>query len=128
MTRRRLTIFMLVAVTVSGALTGVHGNEGRHKCPMMGMSDCCEKAGLQAATPQVSAARLCCALNCTEPGTTNPTGAFNVSPSLSLAAHSGVVPPAVAASPYALPHHAYSSPSPPKDSHPAYIRHLALLI
>lgn len=126
--RKRFTVFMLIAALAGSALAGVHGNESAHKCPMMGMSDCCETAALQSAAPQVSAARLCCALNCTEPGTTGPTNAFNLSSSLSLAVQVGVVPPIAAASPYASPPHPYSSLSPPRDSHPAYIRHLALLI
>jgi hypothetical protein len=67
-------------------------------------------------------------LNCTEPGTTGPTGSFNISLSLSVALHVGAIPPAaVAVSHPALPR-SYPAIRHPQDSHPAYIRHLALLI
>jgi hypothetical protein len=128
MMRKWFTVLILIAALTGSALAGVHGNESAHKCPMMGMSDCCETATLQTGAPQVTAARLCCTLNCTEPGTTGPTGTFNLSSSLSLAVHSGVVPPPAAANPYTAQPHSYSSPSPARDSHPTYIRHLALLI
>jgi hypothetical protein len=125
---KRFTVLILIAAITGSALAGVHGNESQHKCPMMGMSDCCETAALHTGAPQVTAARLCCTLNCTEPGTTGPTGTFNLSPSLSLMIHTGVVPPPAATNPYGAQPHSYSSLSPPQGSHPAYIRHLALLI
>jgi hypothetical protein len=129
MMRKWFTAFILIAVITGSTVAGVHRNTGAHHCPMMGMSDCCETAGSQATAPVVSAARLCCALNCTEPGTTGPSGAFNISSSMSVALHVGVVPPAA---PAAVPHPALSRSYPAtrhqQDSHPAYIRHLALLI
>ena len=36
-----------------------------------GMMDCCKKALEQDASPHVAAARLCCAMNCNEPGSTS---------------------------------------------------------
>ena len=126
--RRWFTAFILIAAITGSALAGVHGNESAHKCPMMGMSDCCETAAQDTGAPQVTAARLCCTLNCTEPGTTGPTAIFNLSPSLSLMIYTGVVPPAATTSPYGGLPDSYSSPSPPQASHPTYIRHLALLI
>jgi hypothetical protein len=128
MIRKQFTVFILIAAMCVGALAGVHGNESAHKCPMMGMSDCCETAAQHTGAPQVTAARLCCTLNCTEPGTAGPTGTFNLSPSLSLMIYAGAVPPAAMTSPHGELPDSYSSPSPPQDSHPAYIRHLALLI
>ena len=127
--RNRVTTFVLIAVVAVGALAGVHSHAGEHDCPMAGMADdCCAKAREDGGEPQVSAARLCCALNCTEPGTTGPTGAFELSSTVAQALHSGAVPPAVAAtSQQPLPRSRHVSESPP-DSHPAYIRHLALLI
>lgn len=126
--RKCFTVLVLIAAIAGSALAGIHRSPGEHKCPMMGMSDCCETAAQHTGAPQVTAARLCCTLNCTEPGTTGPTGVFNLSPSLPLMLHAGAVPPAATNSPYGALPHSYPSPSPPQDSHPAYIRHLALLI
>ena len=125
--RKRLTIFVLVAGLVAGALGGVPTHAGAHDCPMKGMAeDCCATARGHDGAMEVSAARLCCALNCTEPGTTAPAGTLRLSPTVALTLHSGAVPPAVTASPQLLlPRSASESPP---DSHPAYIRHLALLI
>ena len=129
--RKRATSFVLIAAMIGSALAGVHAPAVEHHCPMAGMdmSDCCDKAHEQSESPAVSAARLCCALNCTEPGTTNPTGAFKISPSGASALYAGATPPIAAAT---LPHpalsHPYTSSGPPAYSSPAYIRHLALLI
>lgn len=126
--RKRVTTFVLIAAVAVGALAGVDSHAGEHDCPMAGMADdCCAKAREDGGEPRVSAARLCCALNCTEPGTTVPTGASELSSSVAPALHSGAVPPAAAASWQPLPRSRQASESPP-DSHPAYIRHLALLI
>lgn len=127
--RKRVTTFILTAAVAVGALTGVHAHAGEHDCPMAGMgADCCATAREDGGKPQVSAARLCCALNCTEPGTTGPTGAFELSATAVLALYTGAVPPAAASSSWQpRPRSRRASESPP-DSHPAYIRHLALLI
>ena len=44
-----------------------------------GMMDCCKKALEQNDSPHVAAARLCCAMNCNEPGSTssNPSQSFS---------------------------------------------------
>ena len=126
--RKRVTTLFLIAAVAVGALTGVHAHAGEHDCPMAGMgADCCATAREDGGEPQVSAARLCCALNCTEPGTTGPAGAFELPATAVLALYSWAVPPAAAASWQPLPRSRRASESPP-DSHPAYIRHLALLI
>jgi hypothetical protein len=126
--RKRLTIFVLVAGLLAGPLGGVPAHAGEHDCPMKGMADdCCATARGHGGATEVSAARLCCALNCTEPGTTAPAGALRLSPTVALTLHGGAVPPPAAdASPQPLLPRPESE-SPP-DSHPAYIRHLALLI
>ncbi len=123
-----LTSFVLVAGLTAGALAGVHSHGDEHNCPMKGMGDgCCAKAREHAGPPEVSAARLCCALNCTEPGTTGPTGTFELSPAVAAALHTGAVPPAEATPRHPLTRF-HTPPESPPDSHPAYIRHLALLI
>jgi hypothetical protein len=134
MTRKWFTAFILIAAITGGALAGVHNDAGKHRCPMESMmGDCCATAAhgqeQQEQDPQVSAARLCCALNCSEPGTTVPTGSFNISSQLSAVLYAGAAPPAgaLAQHPAQLLRPDPASQHPP-DSHPAYIRHLALLI
>lgn len=126
--REWFTAFILIAAMTGGALAGVHSSVGEHSCPMASMGDCCATAHAQGGGPQVSAARLCCALNCTEPGTTGPTGAFNISSQLSTVLHAGGVPPVASAAPHPALPRSYQSSRHPPDSHPAYIRHLTLLI
>lgn len=103
----------------------MHSDE--QECPMTGMMDCCKKAQAQEQTPEVRAARLCCVLNCNEPGTTAPAGIFNDSPRLAVALYGALIPRYTT---FTQPGFTRSS-SPPglqNDSHPTYIRHLALLI
>jgi len=126
---KRVTTFVLIAAVAVGALSGVHAHAGEHDCPMAGMgADCCATAREDGGEPQVSAARLCCALNCTEPGTKGPTGSFELSPTAAPALHSGAVPPAAAAASWQPPPRSRQASESPPGSHPAYIRHLALLI
>lgn len=126
--RKWLTSFVLVAGLAVGSLSGVHPHGDEHNCPMKGMGDdCCAKARRRGGTPEVSAARLCCALNCTEPGTTGPTSTFGLLATAGPALHTGAMPSIEATPRHPLTHFYTPSESPP-DSHPAYIRHLALLI
>jgi hypothetical protein len=91
-----------------------------------GMMDCCKKAMEQSNSPQVAATRLCCAMNCNEPGSTSGSA------SQSFSQISSVPTPLIVA---AFP--AASVLKPSRDryeattstrSKPAYILNLALLI
>lgn len=124
--RKRLTALFLLLLMAGSTLAGVPLHSGDRECPMAGKMDCCARARMKSNRPEVKAARLCCALNCTEPGTTPPAGSFHVSPQLAAVLNCVLVPrtdsfqglePALSSSP------GYS-----KNSSPAYIRHLALLI
>lgn len=124
-----LIAFVLLMIVTGNVLAGIpmpsHSDE--QECPITGMMDCCKKAQMNAETPEVRSAQLCCVLNCNEPGPTAPTGTYNASPL-----------PAVALSGALIPRYStFSNPglvrsnSPPglqRGTHPAYIRHLALLI
>lgn len=118
---------ILIVALAGGAVSGMPLHEAEQGCPMMGMPDCCQKAQAQSNTPAVQAARLCCALNCTSPGTTTPASSFQFSPSIAVSLHGAVISRPVALLNVKL----LQTNSPPgyqQDSHPAYIRHLALLI
>jgi len=123
-----LTAAILLLAMVGGVLAGtpMPAHSGEKECPMTGMTDCCEKAHAPADAPEVRAAQLCCALNCSEPSPTAPAGSFNFSPP-PAALESAVVPHRV----FPLNQGLARSNSPPglqAPSNPAYIRHLALLI
>ena len=125
---RWLTAFVLLVVMVGGVLAGtpLPMHSGEKECPMTGMMDCCAKAQMRNEAPEVRTARLCCALNCSEPSPTVPAGNFNFSPPVA-ALQSAVV----AYNILPLNPRLARSNSPPglqTPSYPAYIRHLALLI
>jgi hypothetical protein len=97
--------------------------------PGMAGMDCCKKAAqAESLKPEVSAARLCCALNCSLSGTTGSTGSKLPRPSSSqaIALHPSAAQSLVG--PQHLSIRASWADSPPPYSNPAYIRHLALLI
>ena len=128
--RVRITSLVVLLILAGGAVSGVplHSNEQECSMEMAGM-DCCKKAAqTESLTPEVSTARLCCALNCPQSGTTGSTESRLPRPSTSetVAVHPASVQPLLGS-----PHLSFRSSwadSPPPYSNPAYIRHLALLI
>jgi hypothetical protein len=122
--RKRLISLVLAIGVVSGIVSiGSHGSE--KACPMANLPDCCKKAQSASVSPEVSLARLCCTLNCSEPGTGGSASA-----SLS---HQPSSLPSVATVTHVLLfnqiHLAKRPPGPsPAPSNPKYIEHLALLI
>src|SRR5882724_2910507 len=126
----RLASLALVLVIGGSVFAGIplHANEQECSMPEMAGMDCCKRAA-QAETkaPEVSAARLCCALNCSQNGTTGSTESRLPRPSASQAIpiHPAFVQPVE--SPHLFLRSSWAD-SPPPYSNPAYIRHLALLI
>jgi len=125
---RKLTNFLLILTVASSVAAGVPLHSNEQECSMGGDMDCCKKALLATQTPQVAAARLCCAVNCSTDGTSNPTSNSNLSPqSQSVVSTHPASGLAVLNSHFAL-RFIVTSHGPPTYSEPAYIRHLALLI
>ena len=93
----------------------------------MGDMDCCKAALMLSQSREASVARLCCALNCSNKGTT-PTNGVKLSPQLQLTIAAYAPIPQALLTSRALFHRFGPSHGPPSDSHPAYIRNLALLI
>ncbi|HLO01239.1 MAG TPA: hypothetical protein VK208_22465 [Pyrinomonadaceae bacterium] len=127
---KRLPSLILLFVLAGSAFAGIPLPTGEDACsmgqPMEGM-DCCKAALMGGASPEVAAARLCCVVNCSHEGSTPPSG-LRVSPqSQPLVSDYLPVTPSLPAS-ILLTRHSSRSHGPPIDSHPAYIRHLALLI
>ena len=128
--RIRLTSLILVLMLSGSAFAGVPVKFGEQSCSMdhsMGDMDCCKVALMPGKDVQAATARLCCALDCSREGTA-PTKGSRFAPQMQLTVIS--YPP--------IPHVLLTSqlgnrlfdPShgPPGDSHPTYIRNLALLI
>jgi hypothetical protein len=110
---------MLIAAVGVGA----HQQEG--SCPMSKLPDCCKKA--RSHGPEASIARLCCNLNCSEPGSTGNSN------SSSFSAQQGAAPnlpvaPGVAQFDFRIVLPRHSQQIHLTDSSPKYITHLALLI
>src|SRR3989442_943146 len=127
----RLASLALVLVIGGSVFAGLplHSNEEECSLPGMASMDCCKKAAqAEGLKPEISTARLCCALNCSQSGTTGSRGSQLPRPSTSqvIAIHPASGQPVVGP-----PHLSLCSSwahSPPSYSNPAYIRHLALLI
>ena len=129
--RIRLTSLILVLMLSGSAFAGVPVQfGGEQSCSMdhaMGDMDCCKAALMPSGNTQVATARLCCALNCSKEGTA-PTNGVRFAPQLQLTVIS--YPPIPQALLISQLRSQIFGPShgPPGDSHPAYIRNLALLI
>src|SRR5258707_15809021 len=126
----RLASLVLVLVIGGSVFAGIplHSNEQECSMPDMAGMDCCEKAAQsESLTPEVSTARLCCALNCSQTGTTGSTGSQLSRPSSqAIAIHPSSAQPLVGTLHLSI--RSRWEDSPPPYSNPAYIRHLALLI
>jgi len=123
--RKWITSSVLILVLLSSAGgVGAHQNEG--SCPLSSLPNCCKKAQSTGNTSEVSMARLCCNLNCSEPGSGGSSSYANF-----------VSPQGATALAVELPHQVITS-SPAQfgyiqiahlpESKPKYIQHLALLI
>ena len=125
----RLTALLLICALGASVAAGAALPHEEHACPMHmsdGAMDCCVLAELQSNAPEVTAARLCCALNCTQGA---PPGRQVEAPRAQQTAQNQ---PHFAKimQPHAhllrAPFVAYTSPA--AHSPPAYIQHAALLI
>src|SRR5258705_2151074 len=122
--RKWFTAFILVAALLGGAF-GVGAHEGEGSCPMSNMPDCCKKAQSANSTPEVSLARLCCNLNCSEPGSGGSDASFSLLP------QPGTAPEAIVM-PSAAPHNAtavssrYARLTPSHGFTPPHISQLSL--
>ena len=119
---RKWFISVVLLAALGGSVTAV---VPMHAGMNEAMMDCCKAALARDDSPATSAARLCCALNCQEPGSTTAT----------LAQTASVSPPStVAAIPPVVTHdlnpslHAHSVSPDRRNSQPPYILNLALLI
>jgi hypothetical protein len=124
--RKWLTSFFLIAAMAIGVVgIGAHQQEG--SCPMSNLPDCCKRAQSTEKSPAGSMARLCCKLNCSEPG----SGGGSSSSNLSQTFDTGLQPHAPAIANVTLYAKLRLETRPPLSyiqSNAKYIQHLALLI
>src|ERR1041385_4375352 len=122
--RNWLAVFILV-FAMCGGVVGVGAHEGEGL--MANMPDCCKKAQSASSAPQIAMARLCCNLNCSEPGSSGSNASSSFSPQPGIAPN-GAGMPAIAAFNGTTQLSRYMPSLHPNDSNPKYIQHLALLI
>src|SRR6266702_4403622 len=96
----RTASLALVLVMGGSFFAGIPLHSNEQECSMPGMAgmDCCKKAAqAESLNPEVSTARLCCTLNCSQTGTTGSTGSQlpRPSPSQAVAIHPASVQPLV---------------------------------
>lgn len=78
--RNWLTSIFLLFALVNGVLAGAMPFAGSAEDGMSAMA-CCKKKIKHCGAKTVSAAQLCCAVNCGNPAPTAPGASFNFSPS-----------------------------------------------
>ena len=125
---RRLTALTFILALAAGTAAGAPLHYGGHDCPMAGMEgmDCCEKARARENSPEVLAARLCCAFSCPQPAPVNTTNVGPVQAPSADTPHPAAAPSQARVLPAVC--ELSLSRTPPSESPPGYIRHSSLLI
>jgi len=122
--RKCFATFVVIAAMLCG-VAGIGAHQGEGSCPLSKLPKCCKKARSNSKAPEVSMARLCCNLNCSEPGSSGGSVPVFSSQQGSTPLPAVVPQPLVVAWVALNPHGRISHLS---DSNPKYIQHLALLI
>ena len=118
---RGLSLAIIIALV--GVVAGASANDGSWVEGNMPL--CCKKARSATKAPEVSMARLCCKLNCSEPGSGGSSNASNLSRNQGTTLATAIIPTATQFSRFAF----RNLPTQVNHSHdPKYIQHLALLI
>ena len=126
---KRLTSLLLLLTVCAGVASGAPLHSGRRECGMedsMRMMDCCKRARSHGNTPEVQAARLCCAVNCQNSGASGPSSAARVSDPQPVPSHPAAMPAPAA---LIVSHERrLAGVSHTDESPPVYLLNLALLI
>jgi hypothetical protein len=123
--RKWFTTLVLIAAIVGGVV-GAGAHQGEGSCPLGNVPDCCRKARSSSKAPEVAMARLCCNLNCSEPGNSGESISLRFSSPQGSTPLPAEIPRPMMLEPVPLNRQRQSSNLP--DSNPKYIQHLALLI
>src|ERR1041385_7746504 len=112
----------LVVAMLSSAV-GVSARYREGSCLTSNLPDCCKKA--RSNVPEASIAKLCCNLNCSEPGTAGSSSSFSTqqstAPNATLTVNAAQFHSKIVFTRHLQPFNLH-------DSNPRYIKHLALLI
>ncbi|HET6976052.1 MAG TPA: hypothetical protein VFI24_07005 [Pyrinomonadaceae bacterium] len=122
---RKRVICLLIVIILAGGTVGASAADG--SWAEGNMPACCKKAKSTGKAPEVSMARLCCKLNCSEPNTGGSSSVTNFLRNQGTTSIITIVPSPTPFSPLAfrdLDAHLNHS----RESNPKYIQHLALLI
>lgn len=128
--KKRLASLVLLLVLTGGAFAGVPlqfgGSGGCGMGERMERMDCCKASLLQSASPEVADAKLCCALNCAQSGTTSPPTGVRLTPPTSarLLDHPAIPQPTVRVALFGR----IDSQHGPPGLRPAYVFNLAFRI
>jgi len=123
--RRGLIIVVLLLAMLSSAI-GTVAHEAENSCPIPNLPACCKKAQSRENSPAASITKLCCKLNCGESGTTGSSSSTGFSSQPGATVDSASLP--LTTSELHDFARRFHTPHISLDSHPKYIRHLALLI
>ena len=113
----------VLVVALASSVVGVEAHLGEG----YNMPDCCKKAQSRCGTPEVSIARLCCSLNCSEPGSSGSNGSGSFSRQQGPSVSAAIIPTTARIDGVQFLH-CYVRIARSPDSNPKYIQHLALLI
>ena len=120
---KRVFSFAIIITLVGGAV-GASADDGARVERNMPL--CCKKARASANAPEVSMARLCCKLNCSEPGSGGSSNTSNLSRNQGTTSATAIIPTPIPFARFTIRslhpqiNHSHDSPK--------YIQHLALLI
>jgi hypothetical protein len=127
--KSRLASLFLLLVLAGTTFAGMPLHFGESECGMESMMDmdCCNAALVQESSPEVADAKLCCALNCAQDGTTSPPNIVRATPPplVSASSHPASTQPLTVNS---LIFRRIDRLHGPPDSGPTYLRNVALLI
>ena len=121
---KRALSFTIIIVLLGGAV-GASADDG--SWVEGNMPICCKKARSVTNAPEVSMARLCCKLNCSEPGSGGSSNASNLMRNQGTTSAAAIIPTPAQFSRFAIRDH-YPQANHSHNSNPKYIQHLALLI
>ena len=121
---KRAVSFTFILVLLGGAVgaSAADGSWAERNMPL-----CCKKARSTANAPEVSMARLCCKLNCSEPGSGGSSNTSNLSRNQGTTSATAIIPTSTNFSSFAI-RNLHTQLNHSHDSNPKYIQHLALLI
>jgi hypothetical protein len=130
MVKRLTAVFLILAFGASVA-NGAPLHSGGKECDMgesMEMMDCCKRARSAGNTPEIQAARLCCAVNCQNGGANGPASTARVPEPTAVPTHPAAAPVAALAALKPPRERRGLKQSHADESPPVYLLNLAFLI